>query len=156
MLKDFGISKQEAWIVLILAVGLLAGFVARPLDEYLFAGDPERLKGAVKKSETQFNKRTAELAQEALTADSLLVSAPAPGGPKRIGVKNSLAKPVDINSAPSAKLIMIPGIGPKTAARIIEYRSKSGPFSEVDDLLRVKGIGKKTLEKIKPFIEIVN
>ncbi|MFO7675953.1 MAG: helix-hairpin-helix domain-containing protein [bacterium] len=61
---------------------------------------------------------------------------------------------VNINTADAAELERLPGIGPKTAARIIEYRSSIGAFRAVDDLGRVKGIGPKTLAKLLPLITI--
>ena len=57
---------------------------------------------------------------------------------------------IDINSASASELEGFPGVGKKTAERIIEYRDANGPFASCDDLTKVKGIGKKTLEKIKP------
>ena len=47
---------------------------------------------------------------------------------------------------------MLPGIGEKTAANVIEYRTQNGNYTGSADLLKVKGIGKKTLEKIEGFI----
>ena len=61
---------------------------------------------------------------------------------------------IPINSATQKELETIPGIGPVLASRIIEYRQKHGPFASYEDLLHVKGIGEKTLEKIKPYIEV--
>lgn len=59
---------------------------------------------------------------------------------------------VSINSAPEEELITLPGIGPVMAARIIEYRTNQGFFQSIDDLTKVKGIGPKTLEKLRPLI----
>lgn len=60
----------------------------------------------------------------------------------------AFAAPVDINSADAKTLEKeLIGIGPKTAQAIVNYRAKHGPFRSVDDLLKVKGIGPKTLEK---------
>jgi len=61
---------------------------------------------------------------------------------------------IDINCASSQELQQLPRIGPAMARRIIEYRERNGPFQSYKDLLKVKGIGKKTLEKIKPYIKI--
>ena len=58
--------------------------------------------------------------------------------------------PVNINTASKKELDALPGIGEVLAQRIIEYRSANGPFRSVDDLTKVKGIGAKTLEKLKP------
>ena len=56
---------------------------------------------------------------------------------------------ININTATSQELQSIRGIGPAMARRIIEYRQTSGGFSTVDDLTNVKGIGEKTLEKLR-------
>ncbi len=58
---------------------------------------------------------------------------------------------VNINSADADALMELPGVGEQTARAILESREKLGPFSSVDDLLRVNGIGEKKLEKIKPY-----
>ncbi len=62
------------------------------------------------------------------------------------------AEPLDINRASPSELNSIPGIGPVTASRIIKAR----PFTSVDDLRTVQGIGDATLEKIRPFIRIAS
>lgn len=62
------------------------------------------------------------------------------------------AGPTDINTADAAALQALPGIGETKAAAIIAYREANGPFATVDDLQNVKGIGEKTLEKLKEHI----
>ncbi len=61
---------------------------------------------------------------------------------------------IDLNSADAQQLQSLPGIGPKLAQRIVEYRQKHGAFHQIDDLLKVKGIGESLLEKIKPYLTI--
>jgi competence protein ComEA len=58
------------------------------------------------------------------------------------------AAPVNINAA-DAKTIdkELKGVSPKTAQAIVDYRAKNGPFKSVEDLAKVKGIGKGTIEK---------
>ena len=60
---------------------------------------------------------------------------------------------VNINTATSTQLEMLPGIGPATAEKIIAYRAKY-PFKEPLHLLRVKGVGRKTFARIKPFLSV--
>jgi competence protein ComEA len=57
---------------------------------------------------------------------------------------------VSVNSSSAAQLDTLPGVGPATAQRIIEGR----PYNRLEDLLDVKGIGEKTLEKLRPFITL--
>lgn len=59
---------------------------------------------------------------------------------------------VNINTANKDELTVLPKIGPVTAERIIHYRQDYGPFKSIDDLIKVKGIGPKTLDKIKERI----
>ncbi|PKN91776.1 MAG: competence protein ComEA [Chloroflexi bacterium HGW-Chloroflexi-6] len=62
--------------------------------------------------------------------------------------------PVNINTADLALLDSLPGIGPTTAQRIIDYRETNGLFQIVDDLLKVPGIGSTTLEELRPLITV--
>lgn len=64
------------------------------------------------------------------------------------------AQLIDINTATSDALMSLPGIGPKLAQAIIDYREAHGPFQSLDALLRVKGIGAKRLKKISPLLFI--
>jgi competence protein ComEA len=68
-------------------------------------------------------------------------AAPAPSG-SAPGAK------VSINTADVAALDQLPGIGPVTAQRIVDDRTRNGPFASVDDLDRVSGIGRATLEQL--------
>ena len=69
------------------------------------------------------------------------------------GPKKELSGQVNINTATVAQLDLLPGIGEKAAKRIIELRAKA-PFAKVEDLRKVKGIGAKKLEKLRPFVTL--
>lgn len=59
---------------------------------------------------------------------------------------------VDINQAEWPELSQLPGIGPTLAQRIVESRQTEGPFHGHDDLLRIRGIGPRTLQRISPYL----
>ncbi len=62
-------------------------------------------------------------------------------------------KLIDINSAGTALLDTLPGIGPVLAGRIVEYRQKYGAYKKTEDIMLVKGIGEGIYSDIKDFIE---
>ena len=61
---------------------------------------------------------------------------------------------VNINTASATDLEALPGIGAKTAARIVEYRQKNGPFKKIEELMNVRGVGEKNFLKLKPQISV--
>jgi competence protein ComEA len=61
---------------------------------------------------------------------------------------------ININTASQAELESLPGIGPTTAQKIIEYRTANGPFLNTEDIINVAGIGPGTYERIKDLITV--
>ena len=61
-------------------------------------------------------------------------------------------EPVDINAADVEELATLPGIGEKLARRIVDYRAEHGPFSTVDELVNVSGIGEGKLEALRGHV----
>ena len=81
--------------------------------------------------------------------------APAPAAaPKPAEAQNAPAAPVDLNTATPDALQAIPGIGEVIAGRIVKWREEHGPFHQVDDLMKVQGIGEKLLEKLRPYVRV--
>ncbi len=107
--------------------------LARPLQ------DGEKL--VVPLIPTATPTRSPNTAPEPTAAES---SAPAPGEVSR----------VNINTASLEVLDTLPGIGPKTAQAIVDYRTANGPFASAEALLEVKGIGESTLARIRELIVI--
>lgn len=64
------------------------------------------------------------------------------------------AAPFDLNAATPEQLDGLPGIGPALAARIVAYRDERGPFARLEHLTNVKGIGARTLEKLRPCLTV--
>jgi comEA protein len=70
--------------------------------------------------------------------------------------KPAAGKPVNINTASAAELDALPGIGAKTAALIVEYRQKNGPFKKIEELMNIRGVGEKNFLKLKDQISVGN
>lgn len=67
-------------------------------------------------------------------------------------IKTTASEPTNINTASAAELELLPGIGPSLAQKIIEYRHANGPFTKLEGLLQVSGIGPAKLETLLPLI----
>jgi competence protein ComEA len=66
----------------------------------------------------------------------------------------TLGLPLDLNSATAPDLERLPGLGPELARRIVAYRQEHGPFTILDDLTQVKGIGPAKLAHLKPYLSL--
>ncbi len=72
----------------------------------------------------------------------------------RQAAKATVSSPVNLNTANMSQLESLPGIGPKTAERIIEYREKAGGFKKIEELMNVQGVGEKSFLKLKDLITV--
>jgi competence protein ComEA len=80
-------------------------------------------------------------------------AAQAPSG-GRVAVKAPAPVIVNINTASVKELNALPGIGAKTAALIVEYREKNGPFKKIEELMNIRGVGEKSFLKLKPRLTV--
>jgi competence protein ComEA len=63
---------------------------------------------------------------------------------------------IDINHATAEDFATLPGIGPELARRIVGFREKHGPFRRVEDLMVIKGMGRKKWRAIRPYIRVAD
>lgn len=76
---------------------------------------------------------------------------------RKINFKKELKKKsINLNRATVEELSQLPGIGEKTALKIIEYRKKYGGFKKLEDLMKIERIGPNLFEKIKDYLIITN
>jgi competence protein ComEA len=103
---------------------------------------------------------SVNLARVLVDGEQVVVGVPAPGGVAASAASApgapgpGAAALVSLNSATQAELEELPGIGPVTATAILQWRSDHGPFTAVDELLEVSGIGDATLAQIAPFVTL--
>jgi len=111
---------------------------------------------------------TAALALAALTSSVPLASAQSTPASSRLPGRESEASPeppavaeaplrvgvVNLNTASIDELMRLPGIGPAKARAVLELRRKLTHFTRLEDLMRVKGIGRKTFRKLQPLIRL--
>ena len=85
----------------------------------------------------------------ALAMAALLVS-----GTASAAGKPAPTSKVNLNTASVQQLTTLPGVGPQLAARIVEYRQKSGTFRSTQELMNVKGVGEKNFAKIEAWLSV--
>jgi competence protein ComEA len=106
-------------------------------------------------SDSEFAARSALADRpDSLGSDEDSVAATAGELHAAVSSKLSSVVHVNLNTAGRDELVGLPGIGPAMAGRIIAYRNLHGKFISVDDLSNVKGIGKKKLERLRPYCTV--
>ena len=101
--------------------------------------------------EQQFKQQFQEIRDSSVTALPQSASA---ASKNELKEKAASGKRINLNSATAEQLITLPRVGPATAQRILDYRRQHGAFKKVRDLVKVRGIGPKTLEKLRPLVRV--
>jgi len=130
-------TPQETRAIALLVIALAAGEALRPART---PGTPPGRPGAAIDSEFSALSR------------ALLAGPPEAASPQRPLPPPLAPGSININRATREDLLALPGIGPKTADKIIAFRNSHGPFARADDLLAVSGIGPKKLARIRPYL----
>ena len=95
------------------------------------------------------------LARVLVDGEQILVGSPKPSSGKAATKKITIDNPLDINRATIRQLDTLPGIGPVTAQRIIDYRTKVGRINSVDELKKISGLGGAKFEEIKSLLRVL-
>jgi competence protein ComEA len=140
-----GLTKSEAGVILFLSLGLIIGGAAKILkldkatEHYDFSQSDSYFEAASSKLDSIISAE-----EDTLKASSK----------SQVKAKATVAFPLDLNKATLVEFTALPGVGKATAQHMIDFRNSNLKFATVDDLLKVKGIGRKKLEKIKPFVKV--
>ncbi|MEK6630993.1 MAG: helix-hairpin-helix domain-containing protein, partial [Acidobacteriota bacterium] len=89
-----------------------------------------------------------------LTANGLVPESWAAQQAVSPAAKSAVAAVVNLNTATAEQLAKLPGVGAKTAARIIDYRQKNGGFKKIEELMNVRGIGEKIFLRMKSQLSV--
>jgi len=137
----------------------IAGKVRRPGVATLPAGS--RVVDALKRAggpRGRVDLSGLNLARVLVDGEQILVGRTAQPGGLAAGASTAAPDPsgalVNINTATSEQLETLPGVGPVTAQKILDWRGSHGAFSSVDELLEVDGIGEKTLADLAPHVTL--
>ena len=134
----------------------VAGWVRRP-GVYQFASGDRVIDAVNRAGGARKGADLTSLNLAAPLADGTQIVVPRPGATVPAGGGSTGAGStalINVNTASETELETLPDVGPVTAAAIIDYRTQNGPFTAVDDLIDVSGIGPATLEQIRPFVTV--
>ena len=139
-------NRNEQIVLLLLCCILIVGIVIAYIDNR----DPERVPDfEVRKSAVPVPEEKAEVARDSVAAAEVRKLADVPPAAEKTEAAEAL---IDLNRATAKELERLPGIGPQIAARIVAYREQNGAFKRVEDITKVRGIGPKTLERLRPHL----
>jgi comEA protein len=142
--EKFGFTRNEILALLILSATLLAGISIRWYTSSRAHETGSHFNYAV--SDSIFSQRSESIASRR--------SAAVDSGSQKTKQKTLKHSSININTAGKEQLMKLPGIGEVYAERIIRYREDHGPFTSVEELIKIKGIGVKTMERIRPYIKV--
>jgi competence protein ComEA len=149
VLRTAGHARPRAVAQLVVDV---AGAVRRPGLYHLAAGT--RIADAVAAAggaTTKADVTLVNLAAPLADGEQVLVPARGAAGSAAGGAPSATA-PLDLNTASAEQLDALPGVGPATAQKIIDYRQAHGPFRSIDELEAVPGIGPSKLAQLKGLV----
>ena len=142
--QRFGFTRNEVKVIFFLTATFLAGLSIRWYNAHGEDAEPPGDQFDYSQSDSTFEERSKNLTQFSPKKDSTTSKSK----------KQLPSSIININTATKHILMQLPGIGEQYAERIIAYRNEHGPFKTVTDLMKVKGIGKKKMETLKPLITV--
>jgi comEA protein len=125
--------------------GLLVSDASQPIDQVDFIGPPVPPRPEPSKTVTAVQDSPPVRIEIAPTRPAVKTEPAATATAKHL---------ININTAAATELELLPHVGPAMAKRIIDYRTEHGPFKDLKDLRKVKGIGEKTLAKLLPLVTL--
>ena len=132
----FAFTKNEQKVFLFLALVFLAGIAIKIYNTYVIP--PSTRQFDYTQTDSLFIERSKTLLNDSVAAAGGVIA----------------HRSINLNTATKTELMTLPGIGDATAERILLYREEKGSFKSANELKKIKGIGEKKFEKLKPYIEV--
>lgn len=155
IIKNLGFTSTEANVILFLLLVFTLGLGIKYYDSILieskiydYSKSDSLFKSRVKKGNSEITEKKVDNNYKLLDFSNDKIDS------KVNNSVNSETLRIDLNKADLSLLVKLPGVGVKTAEKILRYRSKNGSFKRVEELIKVKGIGNKKLEKIKKLVYV--
>jgi len=157
--KKIGFTENEILVILFLAGLFIVGFVYVEFiksdggqnDLYFDYSEQDSLfelhSGNNNVSDDQSSQSDLDIKKQVLELPDTIIY-------KKKNTESLKEKSININKAGSDELVKLPGIGEKTAEKILAYRTQNGNFKSLEELMEVKGIGNVKFNKIKKFLYI--
>jgi competence ComEA-like helix-hairpin-helix protein len=160
--KRIGFTQTEIKVILFIAVSFLIGIgiktikenstvESRPFDYYK---EDSLFNYYKKNAEQNLAEEKGKRNTEKFDSKAEVLDFNSEGFAKKEKPALPAEKSIDINTADVETLVSLPGIGEKTAQKMIDLRAERGKFESLDELMDVKGIGKSKFNKIKKFLYI--
>ena len=171
MISMLGLTKQEQGIAMFLILGLVVGSIFELYRSYAGQADlPKVDQNLIARFEQEAEQpgpagvaenQASAIAERGIQPSGLRKSNETKVQPSTTEAKKAVEVNdprdkflINLNTATQQELQKIPRIGPATAQKIIDFRLTNGAFTNVEQLTEVKGIGKSTLERIRPHVTV--
>lgn len=174
LLQKIHFTKSEFRVIVFLLLVLLSGLLIKLSKNYLAPGkdsfdyrktdrifgsringtSPAFLDSTDNNDTSYFSAKEKEMIDRTNRRTDSLGKTNGKSTKKGSKEENLKGKTININTASKEELTLLPGVGESTAEKIIAYRSEHKGFKKIEDIQKIKGIGKKKFEKLKPFITV--
>lgn len=161
-LRNLGFTKQDLMVIGFLFITFCTGLIIRLIGwhtppDYDYSESDKQFERSIKNGLAELDSRELTPEQQKVVSliNSIKDSLSTSNGEKKLSSKDAaLDRIININTASSDELQMLPGVGKSTAERIIAYRETAHGFKTIEDLMNVKGIGEKKFAKLKLHISV--
>ena len=147
--QAFGFTPNERRVILFLVLAFVTGGIIKVYKNSAQTQQQFNYSSA----DSEFAAKSASIAQAESTSVKIEPTVQQRKGASPIS-KARISSKINLNTATKEELMKLPGVGEATAEQIMNYREEHGIMKSINDLMNVKGIGKKKFERMAPFLTV--